>query len=904
MAELILGSFVDSLAGRVLSSLLDEIGLTRGVKLEFNKLVATLSLIRGYLQDAEKRQVDDEALKFWLKQLQDLAYETDDLLDDFNTEAIRRRSVAGGRKKMVNEVSIFFSSSNQLIYANRMAHRIKDLKEKLDFLRNLAGLFNLQSVSKSPSLVERHHRRPLTVSNDYEPYVIGRDEDTKYVVDFLLDPKLKGNLSILPIVGFGGLGKTTLAREVAVAPQSGSGASYENIPKEVRHVSMVIDMGVDRGSYNLKSLGPNQRIIRSLLFTNKYQHIISFSGEKTLNGDISSFRNLRALRLHLLAKGDVVRSIGKLKHLRSLDLSDSDKLTSLPKSIGKLLNLETLILDVCQKLESLPREVTKLANLRHLDMRGCDSLTCMPWGIGNLTNLEVLRGFRVEERGKSNAARMNELRRLTGLEELDIEYLERLEEESDGISTSDADYFWIDKSRLQRLHLIWGRRGADDPSEYAEEVLERLKPNLDLLKSFTIVEYPGTTLASWTGELHNLVEIILLFCDHLRSIPPLDQLPSLKSIDLSHCNNMRSIPPLDQLPSLKSIELKYLGELEWIEVTENSICLGVVASGRNEIQRFGGAVDEESCSISTTQMESLTLLPLSSVPLHKVTSLYLHHLDDTEELPMELFQSISSFQSLDITKCHHMRSIPPLDQFPSLRHAIRICLMPLSSDHISSRYIKFDQAKSYPSMLNLLLSKVPLAIKPWSGWGNITRNKDGQLLYGKTDGVVEDPVRPIIVGVGPAHDANHGEILTVSTGNVVEHAQAADSEGDRAGAHTLGPGISVGGVPCVQIVAAAYQVQPRLGQEVVVEREIEVPGNGEDVMEADLDVSIPPKPLNPNNFTCLPCFHYFEQSRNTQRYSISSWSSLPFLVDLPTESSLVPSKNLVSSLPNSLIWFE
>ncbi|KAK4748681.1 hypothetical protein SAY87_015267 [Trapa incisa] len=196
-----------------------------------------------------------------------------------------------------------------------------------------------------------------------------------------------------------------------------SGASQEDIPKEVRHVSLI-----DIKSCNLEDLGPNQRIIRSLLFIDEVvmslfppQMYISSSRDISSSKDISSFRNLRALRFHGLAKGDVLRSIGKLKHLRSLDLSWSKELRSLPNSIGKLLNLETLILYGCEKLEILPREVTKLANLRHLDMRRCDSLTCMPWGIGNLTNLEVLRGFRVEERGKWNAARMNELRRLTGL---------------------------------------------------------------------------------------------------------------------------------------------------------------------------------------------------------------------------------------------------------------------------------------------------------------------------------------------------------------------------------------------------------------------------------------------------------------------------------------------------------
>ncbi|KAK4802829.1 hypothetical protein SAY86_001032 [Trapa natans] len=996
MAEVILGSVVESLTGRVLSFLSGEIGLTCCVKLELKKLQRTLSVIRGVLQDAEKRQVNDEAVKFWLKELKDLAYEADDLLDDFNTEAIRRRSVAGVRKKMVNEVSIFFSSSNQLIYANRMAHRIKYLNEELDVLIKNSERFNLTCIRENPSLMDLNGNRPLTVPCDYEQYVVGRDDDKKRVMDFLLNPNFEENLPILPIVGIGGMGKTTLARlvfkderlkdhfqrkiwvcvstnfivldilrkilqgcvgeskkgEIAGMEKSGlhdnlrtelggkkfllvlddvwnenkskwwelqnhlphgakgskmlvttrsslvantmaetshklSGLpekesftllmkmagkeederknrdleaiaegilkkcggvplaimtigrllsfrftkrewsdlldedfsrieqeegdimptlkiSYDFLPshlkqcfaycclfpkdyklvpneldierdslgniteckihdlmhdlativagdscttiinnslaKEVRHVSMV-----DTESCNLIELVPNQRI-RSLLVIE-----VGTLSLKALSGDISSlmylralrlhsvkikdissFRNLRALRLHRLAKGDVLRSIGKLKHLRSLDLSDSDELTSLPNSIGKLLNLETLILYGCVGLTSLPRGVTKLVNLRHLNVEGCGSLAHMPRGIGNLTDLEVLRGFRVEERGKWNAARMNELRRLTGLEELSIESLERLEEESDSISTSDADCFWIDKSRLQSLNL---RRCADDPKELSMDLFQSLR--------------------------------------------------RLQSLEITACLHMRSIPPLDQLPSLKSIELTYLRELEWIEVTENkSICLypsleivyleelpmfkgwkrkrmDVNRSGDQTIHSSSSSLffipsfsrkvhvriykcemlsymrhdkkgvslqlisikykdleelwrnrrnveEEETSSISTTQMGTLTFVPLSSVPLHTVTSLRLENLEDTEELSSELFQSLSRLQSLEITECHHIRSIPPLDQLSSLESILLHGLPELE-------WIEVTENKSiclYPSLEIVYLEELPM----FKGW--------------------------------------------------------------------------------------------------------------------------------------------------------------------------------------------
>lgn len=106
---------------------------------------------------------------------------------------------------------------------------------------------------------------------------------------------------------------------------------------------------------------------------------------------------------------------------------------------------------------------------------------------------------------------------------------------------------------------------------------------------------------------------------------------------------------------------------------------------------------------------------------------------------------------------------------------------------------------------------------------------------GKADGVVEDPVGAVVVGVWTTNDADDGEVLGVSAGNGVENAQPADGEGDSAGADATRSGVAVRGIAGVELVTASDKAEARFGDEMVEEGEVEVTGDSEDVGDADLD---------------------------------------------------------------------
>jgi hypothetical protein len=108
------------------------------------------------------------------------------------------------------QVRIFFSKSNQFLYALKMGHKIKAIRERLDSINATAKDFNLKLG---------HEKIPIQNKKRYDSYsfvrveeVIGREDAKKEVIERLMESNVEENVLILPIVGIGGLGKTALAQ--------------------------------------------------------------------------------------------------------------------------------------------------------------------------------------------------------------------------------------------------------------------------------------------------------------------------------------------------------------------------------------------------------------------------------------------------------------------------------------------------------------------------------------------------------------------------------------------------------------------------------------------------------------------------------------------------------------------
>ncbi|KAK2969236.1 hypothetical protein RJ640_003470 [Escallonia rubra] len=91
IAEIFLSAFFTVLFEKLASVELFNLALPEGIYSQLQTWTSKLKLIQAVLSDAEEKQITANSVNTWLQQLQDLAYDLDDLLDELATEALRRK---------------------------------------------------------------------------------------------------------------------------------------------------------------------------------------------------------------------------------------------------------------------------------------------------------------------------------------------------------------------------------------------------------------------------------------------------------------------------------------------------------------------------------------------------------------------------------------------------------------------------------------------------------------------------------------------------------------------------------------------------------------------------------------------------------------------------------------------
>ncbi|KAM3240434.1 hypothetical protein ACQJBY_053864 [Aegilops geniculata] len=326
---------MNTLLPKLAQMLTNEYKLQKAVKKDIEHLQKELEGMHGALEKVSMVPTDqlDNQVRIWAKEVRDLSYDIEDAVDDFMVRVDDDDSTKShGFKEFIGKLKALLPTAKSRHDIGTAIQRIKKEVQEVSERRDRYMLMNPVAVSAviDPRLSALYEDKAVLVGMDGS-----RDELVGFIAQEDDPPNMQ--IKVVSIVGFGGLGKTTLANAVY---NSFEGQLFDarafvsvSLKPDIKKILKNILSQLDRQIYSQINEAWDEKPlideIRTFLGDKRYLIVIDDIWDKSAWKIIKCAfveNNLGSCVITTTRKVDVATYVGNVYELNQLSIDDSKKL--------------------------------------------------------------------------------------------------------------------------------------------------------------------------------------------------------------------------------------------------------------------------------------------------------------------------------------------------------------------------------------------------------------------------------------------------------------------------------------------------------------------------------------------------------------------------------------------------